>query len=85
MPTLHAFSDLGRAGVSGQGLLEDLRGFFVGVVLTSQMLNGLSIAVSPRYMRSRIEPILVITDASLAALPAGACCCHVRVKTRRAG
>jgi hypothetical protein len=47
MPTLHAFSDLGRAGVSGQGLLEDLRGFFVGVVLTSQMLNGLSIAVSP--------------------------------------
>jgi hypothetical protein len=47
MPTLRAFSDLGRAGVSGQGLLEDLRGFFVGVVLTSQMLNGLSIAVSP--------------------------------------
>jgi hypothetical protein len=29
--TLHAFSDLGRAGVSGQGLPEELRGFFVGV------------------------------------------------------
>jgi hypothetical protein len=43
--TLHAFSDLGRAGVSGQGLPEELRGFFIGVVFDQP--DAETIRVSP--------------------------------------